>query len=132
MSAGQGPGPLRLTFRVRGQQGHAMEKDYLKFRASFPAEKNWMYLGVKDNQGRLVAYLDINCVGELAYVGPILGHAAFLHDGIMYLLFAAAVRILMVETSVRYFMYDTYFGGSEGLRLFKKRIRFRSFRVRWR
>jgi len=114
------------------RQGQPMEEEYIKFRARFPVEKNWLYLGIKNDQGRLVAYLDINCVGEVAYVGPILGHAAFLKDGIMYLLFAEAVRVLMDEESVRYFMYDTYFGGTDGLRLFKKRIGFQPFQVRWR
>jgi hypothetical protein len=114
------------------RQGQPMEEEYINFKARFPVEKNWLYLGIKNDQGRLVAYLDINCVGELAYVGPILGHAAFLKDGIMYLLFAEAVRVLMDEKSVRYFMYDTYFGGTDGLRLFKKRIGFQPFHVRWR
>ena len=50
----------------------------------------------------------------------------------MYLLFAEAVRVLMEEKSIRYFMYDTYFGGTDGLRLFKKRIGFEPFHVRWR
>jgi hypothetical protein len=121
---------INTSARVR--QGLPMEREYIKFHAKFPVEKNWLYLGIKDDQGRLVAYLDIHCVGELAYVGPILGHAAFLKDGIMYFLFAEAVRVLMDEKSVRYFMYDTYFGGRDGLRLFKKRIGFQPFRVRWR
>jgi hypothetical protein len=114
------------------RQGHPMEKEYIKFKARFPIEKDWLYLGIKNDQGRLVAYLDISCIGEVAYVGPILGHAAFLKDGIMYLLFAEAIRLLMDKKSVRYFMYDTYFGGTDGLRLFKKRIGFQPFHVRWR
>jgi hypothetical protein len=115
------------------RQGKPMEKEYIKFKAQFPIEKNWLYLGVKNNQGHLVAYLDIDCVGEVAYVEFALGHAAFLKDGIMYLLFAEAVRVLMDEKSVRYFMYDTHFAyRSDGLRLFKKRIGFRPFHVRWR
>jgi hypothetical protein len=108
-----------------------MEEEYLQFRASFPVEKNWLYLGVKNAQGRLVAYVDIHCVGEVACVVPILGHSAFLKDGIMYLLLAESIRVLMEETSVRYFMYDMYFGGSPGLRFFKRRIGFQPFRVRW-
>jgi len=114
------------------RQGQPMEEEYIKFKARFQVEKNWLYLGIKNDQGRLVAYLDINSVGEVAYVGPVLGHAAFLKDGIMYLLFAEAVRVLMDEKSVRYFMFDTYFGGTGGLRLFKKRIGFQPFQVCWR
>jgi len=114
------------------RQGQPMEEEYIKFKARFQVEKNWLYLGIKNDQGRLVAYLDINSVGEVAYVGPVLGHAAFLKDGIMYVLFAEAVRVLMDEKSVRYFMFDTYFGGTGGLRLFKKRIGFQPFQVCWR
>jgi hypothetical protein len=121
---------INTSARVR--QGHPMEQGYIKFKAQFPVEKNWLYLGINNDQGCLVAYLDIHCVGELAYVGPVLGHAAFLKDGIMYLLFAEAVRLLMDDKSIRYFMYDTYFAGLDGLRLFKKRIGFQPFRVRWR
>jgi hypothetical protein len=114
------------------RQGRPIFKEYAHFKSQFPVEKNWLYFGVKNHQGRLIAYLDIDCVGELAYVGPTLGHVAFYDDGMMYLLFAEAVRVLMQERSVRYFMYDMYFGVSDGLRLFKKRLGFRPFYVRWR
>jgi hypothetical protein len=115
------------------RQGRPMEKGYLQFKARFPVEENWLYFGIKTTQARLVAYLDVSCVGEVACVGPVLGHSRFLEDGIMYLLFAEAVRVLMEEaSSIRYFMYDMYFGASDGLRLFKKRLGFQPFYVRWR
>jgi hypothetical protein len=115
------------------RQGRPMEKDYLRWKARFPVDENSLYFGIKTTQARLVAYLDVSCVGEVAYVGPVLGHSRFLDDGIMYLLFAEAVRVLMEKTSsIRYFMYDMYFGASDGLRLFKKRLGFQPFYVRWR
>jgi hypothetical protein len=39
---------------------------------------------------------------------------------------------LVGEMAVRYFIHAMYFGGSDGLRLFKNRIGFRPFFVRWK
>ena len=113
------------------RQGRRMEPEYLVERPSYLEQGNWLYLGVFDPGGKLAAYLFIHRVGEVAYVGSVLGHGDHLKKNVMYLLFTESVGELMRGSQCRYFMYDMYFGGHEGLRLFKARIGFRPFRVTW-
>jgi hypothetical protein len=35
------------------------------------------------------------------------------------------------EKGVRYIMYDTFFGASDGLKRFKKKLGFKPYKVRW-
>lgn len=114
------------------RQGRKMSSEYLVERDSYREVGSWLYLGVFDSAGALAAYLFVHMVGEVAYVGPVLGHGDHLKENVMYLLFTEAVgELLRSSSSCRYFMYDMYFGGREGLRLFKARIGFRPFRVSW-
>lgn len=92
---------------------------------------DWDYLGILDKENKLVAYLFIQHVGELSFVGPILGHGDYLKDGIMYLLFTEAVNFLISKKKATYFMYDMFFGASPGLKMFKSRIGFNPYRVKW-
>src|SRR5262249_27342184 len=106
------------------RQGRKMDPTYIAVKSSYREEGEWLYLGVCNSSGALVGYLFIHKIGEVAYVGPVLGHGDFLKDGVMYLLFTEAVSSLIQSSNCRYFMYDMFFGGSEGLRLFKTRIGF--------
>lgn len=86
--------------------------------------------GVLSTSGRLVAYLWMYRAGELALVSSILGHADFLDDGIMYLLFQGAVEqeISYGHGSVVYNRHDS---GTDGLRFFKERCGLTERRVSW-
>ena len=49
----------------------------------------------------------------------------------MYLLVTSLVNYLIAQSSVTYLMYDMMFGASDGLALFKRRLGFEPYRVRW-
>ncbi len=91
--------------------------------------------GVEDAEGRLVAYLGVNLVGEGWFTDRIMGHGEALSHGVMYLLMAEAVKD-MIDLKARtgfprYGMYDTFFGGGDGLRAFKHNFGFEPCLVEW-
>lgn len=85
--------------------------------------------GVVDSRGRLVAYLWMYRVGQLALVSSILGHADRLADDVMYLLFQGALAAELDEGGVC--VYNRWDSGTEGLRFFKERLGFEPARVEW-
>jgi len=88
---------------------------------------------VLDAAGRLRAYLLVLPLGEVGVISRILGHDAFLKDGIMALLVSGMVNELVsTAANVKYLMYDMYFGATPGLRHFKRHLGFVPFRVKWR
>ena len=78
-----------------------------------------------------MSYVDVNICGEVAMVNRLLGHGKYLNDGIMYLLLIDVAGVMFAERATKYFMYDMYFGASKGLRLFKEKLGFSPFWVRW-
>lgn len=81
---------------------------------------------------KLVGYASCFVAGEVCLVNNILGHAAHQEEGIMPRLIAGiAEYVYGHHPDVRYFGYDTYFGASESLRRFKRKMRFEPYRVRW-
>ena len=80
-------------------------------------------LYTKDNV--LVGYIRLIKTPMIYIVSKLLGHKDYLNDNIMYLLLHD-LTVDIIENgkdnpTQQYFMYDTYFGGSAGLKLFKKR-----------
>ncbi len=114
------------------RQGRSMDASYLNPDFQYPADEGNVYYGVfKDNE--LVAYLWIVYTGELTVLNRLLGHAAHLNDGVMYLLVTAYVEeVLQHKSALKYVMYDTFFGASDGLKLFKTRCGFKAHRVKWK
>lgn len=80
--------------------------------------------------GDLWAYLWLYRSGDLAMVSSILGHAARLHDGIMYLLWRG-----MVERQAEFggtVFYNLWNSGTDGLRFYKERVGLEEGDVEWR
>ena len=51
----------------------------------------------------------------------------------MYLLCTETVKVLFNNyKNCNYLMYDTFFGATDGLKLFKKRIGFEPYKVSWK
>jgi hypothetical protein len=51
----------------------------------------------------------------------------------MYLLITSSISNLIDSNiNIKFVMYDTIFGASDGLRLFKKRLGFKPYLVKWR
>lgn len=86
--------------------------------------------GVLSSSGRLVAYLWMYRAGELALVSSILGHADFLDDGIMYLLFQGAVE-QEIANGQGAIVYNRHDSGTDGLRFYKERVGLAERRVSW-
>lgn len=86
--------------------------------------------GVYHPDGMLVAYLTMYRAGELALVSEILGHGDYEADGIMYLLFAGALKV-EIEHGQGAVVYNRFDSGTDGLRFFKERLGFGERKVEW-
>ena len=78
----------------------------------------------KDN--KLIAYADVVKYGKVWVIGPFMGHADYLKEGIMYHLFD------FIQRQHYPLMYDTFLGNTEGLTYFKKKLGFKEYNVIWR
>lgn len=120
------------------RQGRKMSDKYLEFPSEEEIKDNVKYLGVFNNDGLLVAYTRVTVTREFCIINKILGHSEYQNDNIMYLLLRDMVlylidhyKSILPEKDV-YFMYDTFFGASEGLKLYKTRNKFVPYRVKWK
>jgi len=127
---------LAINTSVPVRQAKPMDKSYttremvLKF-----IEDNPVLHGVFNKEGTLVAYSQTVLCGEALILNRIIGHAAFLDQGIMYLLVIEIVKemiSLKKENGLPlWIMYDMFFGALPGLRYFKERLGFKPYRVIW-
>lgn len=86
--------------------------------------------GVLAREGNLVAYLWMYRAGELALVSSILGHADYLADSIMYLLFAGALE-QEIHAGAGAIVYNRHDSGTDGLRFYKERCGLEETLVEW-
>jgi hypothetical protein len=87
--------------------------------------------GVTDRYGTLRAYLWLYRAGDLALVSQILGHADYLADEIMYLLWQGMVSAEAFVDPDGYVVYNRHDSGTDGLRFFKERVGLAQTRVEW-
>lgn len=111
------------------RQGRPMDPAYRERITRFEQKPGYLYFGMFDKEGRLVAYCNVALFGNFAGTEQVLGYKN--RDGVMYLLFTEIIRYLMETRQCDYFMYDTVFGAQDGLRDFKRRLGFRPFRARY-
>lgn len=115
------------------RQGRQMSTDYLSDSFTLPCSPTQTPYGVFSCEGNLVGYVALQELGEVANLDMILGHADHLKNGIMHFLVTEIVALLMQKKKqARYVYYDMWYGGSEGLRTFKKRCGFKPYLVSWR
>lgn len=120
-----------INTSLEERQGREMGEAYREKKEHYPVQENQRYFGVLKGD-KLVAYVWVTVCGECATTHRVLGHGDHLKAGVMYLLITRVISLLLDECKeVKYFMYDTFFGASEGLRFFKKRLGFRPYRVQW-
>jgi hypothetical protein len=122
---------FEVNTSVKERQGREMDSAYFNRDMNYPAGPGHRYFGVFI-EGKLVAYCWLMVLGELVLVNRLLGHGDHLKNGVMYLLMTEAITAAIANREGRYIMYDTYFGASEGLKMFKERLGFRPYRVSWR
>jgi len=116
------------------RQGKKMSNSYLKKVKEYQDKSNYRYFGVIDKNGKLLSYCNIGFYGEFTLISTLLGHKKYLNDGIMYLMLVEFTKLMFEEyqkDGYRYIMYDTFFGASDGLKKFKKKLGFKPYRVTW-
>lgn len=111
------------------RQGRAMEAHYRIRADHFIDMENYHYYGVLDSDGKLVAYCDLGIYGNFALLSRLLGYRR--NDGFMHFMIVEIVVSLMNQGAVRFAMYDTFFGASDGLRNFKTTLGFKPYRVKY-
>ena len=92
----------------------------------FKHEPNRNLATVMVNQ-RLCGYISLIRYKDLALYSQILGHGDYLRDGIMYLLHSYVSGRVWDE--VKYIMYGAHTSGTDGLKMWKKRMRFEPYNV---
>jgi len=114
------------------RQGRKMSESYLVKKEHYEKHTDGVSAyGILDSSGKLVSYAWVFKLGDVAIINSLLGHADFLNDGIMYLMVSEIVRETMADPSIQYVMYDTYFGALPGLKMFKDKLGFKPYRVKW-
>lgn len=121
-----------VNVSMQERQGRKMAEHYLQKIDTFENLEHFRYFGVIDKNGSLKSYCNIGYYGDFAVVSQLLGHKEYLNDGVMYLLMSEVVCELISEKKVDYLMYDTFFGAKDGLRMFKEKLGFLPYRVKWR
>jgi hypothetical protein len=127
---------LEINRSASARQGQPMPHSYLDESSvrRFCGSAGTMF-GVFDVAGRVRAYTYAPVVGEPGVFVRLLGHAADLEAGTMYLLISEVIAAYIAEKrehgTPRWAMYDTFWGGREGMTYFKKRLGFRPYRIDW-
>jgi hypothetical protein len=119
----------RINTSCALRQGRPMDAAYQHKIQNFDSLPNFKYFGIVDKYGELVAYANIGTFGNFCSFSQLIGLRN--NDGIMHLLVVEIIFLLIDEAKVRYVMYDTFFGALPGLRLFKKMLGFRPYRVKY-
>jgi hypothetical protein len=127
---------LGINRSAETRQGQPMHPHYLdEARVRRYFERSSDVFGVTDAEGVLRAYICVRVCGEVACVERILGHADALKSGVMWVLVTGTIRELVERKQTHgrptWFMYDTFFGASPGLRQFKQWVGFVPHRVSW-
>jgi hypothetical protein len=128
---------LQIHRSAPERQGRPMHPDYAaEDRVRAVLGDTAEAFGVFDAEGVLRAYLCLRDCGEVVCIERLLGHAASLEQGTMYLLFSGVVGWLIAYREqggrARWLQYDMFSGAAPGLRDFKHFVGFRPYRVRWR
>lgn len=115
------------------RQGRTMDADYLTKVTYWPSDEQNQWIGVFNQDGNLVSYVWLVLLNELVLVNRILGDGNYLKDNIMYLNVLGAIEFIYNQPMVgnRYLMYDTFGRKQNGLVLFKKRIGFKPYTVKF-
>jgi len=99
---------------------------------TYPCERHAIRTyGVKNRYGTLVAYLWLYRCGDLALVSQILGHADYLRDEVMWLLWEGMLASESFVDADGVVVYNRHDSGTDGLRWFKERAGLEEVRVEW-
>jgi len=116
------------------RQGRKMSSKYQNKTKKYINKNNYKYFGIVKGEENLVSYCNIGFFGEFAVVNSLLGHSNHLNNGVMYYMMVEFHKIMIEEykdIGYRYIMYDTFYGGSVGLRKFKTKLGYSPYNVKW-
>lgn len=114
------------------RQGREMDASYLLKVDNWPSNDENTWYGVFDKEGKLVAYLWLVILNDLALINRILGHKDHLNNNVMYL---GTLKTIVTEIKInqrKVIMYDTFGSKKNGLVLFKKRLGFKVFTINFK
>lgn len=120
-----------INVSKKERQGREMSGSYSEKKTSYCSDPNFYPYGIISSSGKLVSYTWMYKLGEVAVVNTLLGHGDLLNDGIMYLMISDIVKEMMNDRAINFVMYDTYFGALPGLKMFKNKLGFKPYRVKW-
>lgn len=123
-----------INVSANERQGKQMEESYLEKMDFYKDRTHYKYYGVLNKNNQLLAYCDTAFYGGFAQISRLLGHKEFLNDGIMYFMIVEIIKIIFEQyysKGCNHIMYDTYFGATDGLRMFKNKLAFRPYFVTW-
>lgn len=128
---------FEINTSAERRQGRPMSESYTKRYEYaplpvYPCERHQVRTyGVKDPDGKLVAYLWLYVAGQLRLCSSIIGHAAHLENEIMYLLFRGMVASEYDRDPDGVVVYHRWDNGRDGLRFYKERVGLRETWVAW-
>jgi hypothetical protein len=124
---------LKINLSAETRQGKKM-KDTYRIKLDYPINEFHYYWGVFKEE-ELVSYCWIIKNGELRLISRLLAHVDHMNNGVMYKMLTDAIEYEFSQRRSKadklYIMYDTFFGASEGLKLFKRRLGFKAYKVKW-
>ncbi len=126
---------LEIHRSTPARQGIPMKPDVLTEEGVARAFGNRQGNGVFDAGGRLRGYMLWIDAGEVIVLRGVMGHAEFLRDGIMYLLFSETIREAIEKCErggAAWLQYTWHHRQGDGMRRFKHELGFRPYRVAWR
>jgi hypothetical protein len=90
------------------------------------------YFGIKDENGKLVAYAGCLVAGQLLMVQHIYGHYEYQSYGVVpMLLISIAEEAPSSYPSIKYYNYGSYYGALASMQRFKKKFQFLPHKVKW-
>lgn len=97
---------------------------------TYPCPRHGVHpYGVEEPEGTLIAYLWSYRSGALSLVSQILGHAEYLKDEVMFLLWQGMLERELGEPG--YAVYNRHDSGGDGLRFYKERVGLTETPVEW-
>ncbi|MFT3750080.1 MAG: hypothetical protein QM768_17315 [Agriterribacter sp.] len=124
---------LNINLSAETRQGKKMSDNY-QIKLDYPINEFHYYWGVF-KEDELVSYCWIKKNGELRLMNRLLAHADHMSDGVMYKMLVDAIEYEFIQRKSQddklYIMYDTFFGAGDGLKLFKRRLGFKAYKVKW-
>lgn len=124
----------RINVSLPERQGRPMSRSYMETPSfaplpDYPCPRHRINTYGILTGSRLVAYLWLYRVGDLALVSSILGHGSHLAGDVMYLLMQGCIDQEAAQGGS--LVYNRHDSGTNGLRFFKERCGFQETTVEW-